>query len=479
MHSIPSLSLSRRPRMNDTEREQLGSIPGAVVVDGPETCSVKSTVDHRHHRQKRIKLAWGTSLLSKGATIGVQVLAVPLVYHALGEGGYAAYAAVTASASLIGILNLGLGGSLVTPIAEAVARQDERRQAELVQAVLVPLALMCLLGFIVAIPLVAFLPLSTLFGRVGATGSLDLRIAALIAFTATLAAVPVSAVGFLRQAYQEMHFSYLVGAASNALLCIALVVAAKQSTSLAVFVAIFVLVPLGGNALNFVCLLRQRRFLLRRQGAIAWKDRSHLLTDGIHFLGASFTSVLVYQWPVYWMARSTPASNSSLFAICIQATVLQLGFVSGLLLPMWSPVADARARAEHHWLDIQVKRGRAVVVAVGGSALLTMLFFGERLIHLWLRKPIALGWQIRGLIGAYILLAIWESFHFIVALGFGRLREATTAVFQRSCVFALAVPLLAALGGPKAIWCGMCFSILLWTAWRLPRLLQAQCVPAS
>ena len=463
--------------MNGIDSEQSGAYPGAqIVADSQAARHLAGTVTHRRQRQQRMVWAWSTSLLSKFATVGVQLLAVPLVYRALGEKGYAAYAAVTASAGLVGVLNLGIGGSLVTPIAEAAARSDEREQAMLVQAGLGPLVLLCLFGSIAVIPVVAFVPLSALFGRVGATGAMDLRLAALIAVSATLAAIPLSSVGFLRQAYQEMHISNLIGAGFNFLLLVALLVAVRRSSALAVFVAIFVLVPLGANILNFGLLFVQRRFLLRRESGSVWETARPLMADGIRFLSASLSSVLVYQWPVYWIARTLPASSSSTFAICMQATVLPIAFVLGLLQPLWSSTADAQARADHDWLSRQIKRGRAVVLMVGGSAFLTMLIFGERLVHLWLRKPIALDWRVRGLIGAYILLAIWEHFHFITALGLGRLREATMAVFQRAVGFAIAVPLLTKVGGAKALWCGMCCSILFWTAWRLPRLLPAHVI---
>jgi O-antigen/teichoic acid export membrane protein len=415
--------------------------------------------------------AWSTSLLSKIVTVGVQFLAVPLVYRVLGQSGYAAYAAVTASAALIGVLNLGIGGSLVTPIAQAAARSDERKQAILVQAGLGPLVLLCLFGSIAVIPVVAFVPLSTLFGRVGATGASDLRVAALIAASATLAAIPLSSVVFLRQAYQEIHVSNVIGAGFNLLLLVALLMAVKRSSALTVFVALFVLVPLGANILNFGLFFGQRRFLLRRQTESVWQTARPLIADGIRFLSASMSYVLQCQWPVYWIARTLPASTSSTFAICMQATVLPIGFVLGLLQPLWPSTADALARADHDWLNRQIKRGRAVILMVGGSAFFVIFIFGERLVHLWLRKPIALDWQVRGLIGAYILLALWDHFYFIMALGLGRLGDATKAVLQRAVGFAIAVPLLTMVGGVKALWCGMCCSMLFWTAWRLPRLL--------
>lgn len=436
-------------------------------------------VVHRRRRQQRITLAWSTSLLSKIASVGVQLLAVPLVYHVLGEHGYAAYAAVTASAGLIGALNLGIGGSLVTPIAEAAARSDEHRQAVLVQAGLGPLVLLCILGSMIVIPAVMFLPLHALFGKVGIEASIDLRVAAVIAVSATLATVPISAVTFLRQAYQEMHLSNLIGLVSNLLLCVGLIVAAKRSATVAVFVAIFVLIPLGANFVNLGWLISQRPFLMRSKGLRTWKHSRDLLADGIRFIGADFSSVLLYQWPVYWIARSMTSSTSSWFAICMQAVVLPLASVFGLLLPLWPSTADAVARKDQHWLDGTIKKGRRAVLVIGGFALFTSLLFGERLLRIWLHKPVTLGWQLRGLMGAYVLLAIWEFYHFVLALGFGHLREAASAVFQRAIAFAIAVPMLTLIGGVELLWCGMCCSVLFWSAWRLPRLLHIQALSES
>jgi len=114
------------------------------------------------------------------------------------------------------------------------------------------------------------------------------------------------------------------------------------------------------------------------------------------------------------------------------------------------------------------------IVLLGIGLLAAMLLAGQQLVRLWIRQPFTMDWQVRGLIGLLILLGTWEQFYFLLALGLGQLKEATAAVFQRAVAFALVVPLLSAFGGPKALWCGMCCSILLWTAWRLPRQLSVQ-----
>jgi O-antigen/teichoic acid export membrane protein len=444
--------------------EQEGMREGSVI---------RAAYHARRQRTNRIRLAWGTSLVSTITTIGVQLLAVPLVYRALGQTAYAAYTAVTAAAGLIGILNLGIGGSLVRPIAAAAVEGNTRLQAMLVYAGLMPLIVLCLIGAAGVIPAVSLLPLTLLFGKLGTVNPVaSLRAASLIAVLAALIAVPLSATDVLRQAFQEMHVSNLFGAAANVLMCLALLIAAYHSKSLAVFVAAFTLPPLMVRVANCSVLFAQRPYLLQRSGRFPWLESRTLLGDGMRYLSSSFSYVLVYQWPVYWIARALPAGESVPFAISMQVVLLAVSFTLGFLRPLWSSTADAQLRGDHAWLDKQIRAGRRTIVLAGAVVLATMLLLGQTLVRLWIRQPITLGWQVRGLIGALILLAIWEQFYFLLALGLGHLKQATTAIFQRAAAFALSVPLLAALGGPKALWCGMCCSILFWTAWRLPRLLH-------
>jgi hypothetical protein len=163
----------------------------------------------------------------------------------------------------------------------------------------------------------------------------------------------------------------------------------------------------------------------------------------------------------------------------MQIVLLSLSFTLGFLRPMWSSTADAHACGDHAWLGRQIQKGRLTIVVAGVGVLAAMLLVGQPMVRIWIRQPIMLGWQSRGLIGALILLSIWEQFYFLLTLGLGQLREAAIAIFQRAVVFALVVPLLTALGGPKALLCGICCSILFWTAWRLPRLLHRQLVRAG
>ena len=251
----------------------------------------------------------------------------------LGESGYAAYASITAAAGVIGVLNLGVGGSLVTPLAAAAAEGDEERQAVLVQAGLAPVIALCLAGMAVVIPLVAWLPPKTLLGKAGAGSPSDLHTAIFIAVTVALASIPLSSIDVLRQAFQQLHISNLLGAASNV-----------SRLPCAVARRALLRGPYGLHRRLYAAAAglqdrqlgmprRSKRYLLRMPHRFPRRESQRLLGDGLRYVLASFSFVLVYQWPVYWIARTLPASESAPFAISMQIVLLRTFLRPGIPSP--------------------------------------------------------------------------------------------------------------------------------------------------
>src|ERR1035441_4877278 len=121
---------------------------------GSASCAVEAT-NPRHLRQqrtRRILSAWVTSAPSKVVTLIVQLIAVPIVYRSIGPAQFAAYAAVTALVSILNFLNLGMGGALVTPLAQAAAVKDRDREASLLRSAVFPLTALSIAGLVIALP---------------------------------------------------------------------------------------------------------------------------------------------------------------------------------------------------------------------------------------------------------------------------------------------------------------------------------------
>ncbi len=432
--------------------------------------------EHRrlqNHRTRRLVSAWLTILPSKGLTLLVQVIAIPTVYRAIGPAQFAAYAAVTAAVSILGFLNLGMGGALVTPLAQAAADRDHALEQSLVAATLTPISAVAILALCIALPLLWLMPLGTLFGLAATTTApQQLRIAVLLACVGTIGAVPLSVVDSARQAYQEMHISNLFGTLASAVLCVGLLLTAWWAPTLPVFVAVTALSPLAVRLLNAVLLFVRRPYLLvPRLGSGSWPLVRRMAGDGLSYMGAAaIANFLIYQWPVYYMARVRPPLESSTFAVSLQLILVALSFGVSLAQPLWPAVADAVARADHAWVIRTVQRARAASLAYGACGLLAFGFMMNLILRLWLHRPIHLSPAVCWLAGTYLLLAVWEYLHWPLALGLGAMRPASHLVFLRAAILAAFVP-LAVRYGQVGVMVLLCASVIFVTAWTYPLLL--------
>lgn len=446
------------------------TVPATLVSRAPDA----GHNELRRHRTRRLVSAWGTSAPSKVVTMLVQVIAIPIVYRSIGPAQFAAYVAVTSVVSILGFLNLGMGGALVTPLAYAAAAKDRNREASLFGSTLFPLIALAIAGLAIALPLLLFLPLRTLFGLAAtATPGPALRTAAVLACIGTLVAIPLSLADSARQAYQEMHVSNLFGTLLNVILCGGLLLTARLAPTLPAFVAVAALTPLAVRILNATHLLLRRPYLVAMlRGSASWPLVRQLAKNGISYMGAaSIASVLVYQWPVYYMARVRPPLESSTFAVYLQLILLAFSFGVSLAQPLWPAVADAAARADRVWVAKVVRRARAASLVYGACGLLTFGLAMNDLLGLWLHRSIHVSPVACWLAGAYLLLATWEYVHWPLSLGLGAMQSASHLVLLRAAVFAAFVP-FAIRYGQVGIMALLCASVLSITAWSYPRLLS-------
>ena len=426
----------------------------------------------RHHRTGRVLSAWVTLAPSKVVTLGVQVIAIPIVYRSIGPAQFAAYAAVTAAVSILNFLNLGMGGALVTPLAQAAAENDRHREASLFRSALLPVTALAAAALAITLPLLSVLPLPTLFG-LAATGTSRhaLRTAAVLACIGTGVALPLTVAESVRQAYQELHVNNLLNALANAILCSGLLLVSCLSPTLPAFVAVTVFALLPVRILNAALLFRRRPYLLAMRGSASWSQARRLVADGLSYIGASgIGNILVYQWPVYFVARVRSPLESSRFAVFFQLIVFAVAFGASFALPLWGANADAVARADYAWIRKVVRRARAAALVYGVSGFLGFGLAANSVLRFWLHRPFYVDAKLCWLGGFYVLLAMWENVHWPLALGLGAMRAASGAVFWRTVAFAASVPLVIS-RGEVGLMASLCTSVIAISAWYFPVLL--------
>jgi O-antigen/teichoic acid export membrane protein len=185
---------------------------------------------------------------------------------------------------------------------------------------------------------------------------------------------------------------------------------------------------------------------------------------------AAIANVLIYQWPVYYMARVRPPLESSTFAVYLQLILLVLSLSVSVAQPLWPAVADAAGRGDWVWIAKVLRNARAVALACGVCGLFAMGLAMNVILRLWLHRTIHAKPLACWLAGGYVLLATWEYVHWPLALGLGAMRTASGLVFWRAVAFAVSVPLVISYG-TTGLMAALCTSVIAISAWLYPVLL--------
>jgi O-antigen/teichoic acid export membrane protein len=411
-------------------------------------------------------------MVSKAFSFVVQAFGIPIVYRCLGPASFGEYMTLMAAVGVVGVFNLGIGGSIVTPVAAAAAVQDFAEERRLVQAGLIPLLCLAALASLILIPISAFAPLEVLLGNLGKSGPNDLRTALVLAVVSSCFALPLSAVEALRQAYNETHLTNLFGAVTNAATATLIGLAALTANSLIAFVAIASVVPLIGRTLNLIHLFVCRPYLLFGATLPAKDAVVPLIGDGLRYMGWTFSYVLLYQWPIYWLARSKSAIEIANFSISVQVTLVPITFMVGLLQPLWPATANAKESGDIPWIRARLSAGLKAVGVLAFLFVVLSFGFGELAVRLWFGPNLVLSRSVLFLMSIYAALAIWEYLNTMILFGLGSLRTTTSKVFQRSAITALAIALLSPFGGAELIWVLMLSGMAVTTMLALPYRLE-------
>lgn len=396
-----------------------------------------------------------------------------MTYAALGSDGFVALTAITAASSILGSLNLGIGGALVAPMAEASSRSDTKQEALVMQAGFAPLVAMFIFVALFLAPLILYLPMSWILGSAGShLPTSQLRGATAIAAMCFFVSMPLTLFESLRQAYQETHVVNAFGIIANLLTCVGLVFASSRNSSIVVFVSILGILPVMCRLANAAHLLAARPYLIVPAKGWTARQSMEMARNGLKYVSSSLSYFLIYQWPLYWTARHASPDAASVFAISLQLGMLAISFGVGFVQPIWSSVADAKAKGDWAWIGRCVMYSRCACACFGLSIMIAFVPFGNELTRLWLRRTVVITLEARISIALYIVLAIWENLHYITSLGLGHLGTASTAVFKRCLVFAILLPPVFLFGGTLMIWVSLCTSIIAWTGWKLPNIVS-------
>ena len=326
------------------------------------------------NRSRRLVVSSTVGILQRTVQIVGTLITMPLVLHALGQQAFGIWGAATSLAWMTATIDFGLGNSLLTEVARAVARQDTdeaRRQITAALYLAVALALV-VLGIAVA---------SSLCGASSVTTH---------TYLLAVGALALNIPGSLSVAvWSGLQRSDRVWA-WEALQTVLTIGALYALTLLTSDVRCYVAATFGGLLIANICslahLLLRNANLRPRRELPSWNRLAALLRRGVPYVILGLAAALAVNSDNIIALSILGPSAAGQMAIAQRACMTALGLLWVVTQPLWPAFTDAAVRGDHMWLRAHIARGSAVVIAaaIGGSALIVL--FGRPLIELWLHS---------------------------------------------------------------------------------------------
>ncbi len=427
---------------------------------------VTSAIEAVEFRSQRIKCALITSLGSKGATLLVQLVAMPIAVHALGPGLFTLYSMLNASISWIGLSNVGVGPGLAVNLASAVANQDRKTEISLFSSAFIPVSVISLIVGLVFISISYSSFATQIFGSNYLDYSDTIQAGIAILIVLTVSRTVLSVVESSQSGYQEQYLVNIRGMIGNftsllALLCVSLFRPTVVNIILAVNVPMLI-----AQLLNAFIFLLRRAYLIPSLKNFEWRWCKFLLGTGFVFsLAGTLGNYLNHQFTIIMVGRVLDAHTAAAFAGTMNLFLLAFGMISMVALPLWPAISDSIERHEISWLLNSYRKFLFFAMVYAFAVGITLMLFGQRILVLWLGGEVNARIPLMVAIGIYFILDVWEYVHYIVLIGMKSIIIPSFLYIARSLFVTLSTPWLINRYEETGAAIALCLSVIIFTGW--------------
>ena len=426
--------------------------------------------EHGAKRSALLRLAILSSGVSKLCGFALQAIAIPLVYHSLGQHRYDLYLLLTGALATIALVQMGAGPGLTQGLAKANASGNREREASLLAAAFRVFAAAALVTGALLLSVVHIVPPERLFGPAFAADRheiwVDVNVCVAVLAVQVLAGVVDSALA----GYQEQVFIYLGSTAAN-IACIGLLflICQHDPTIIGVIVVLYG-VPMIPRAINLVVLARRRRYLFRAFFQSSRGSYGLLLNVGMAFWGIEIGSLLEQNCGNYLLAHLSSIEATALFAVAYKGIVLAGAVVSTVTMPLWPAYTDAIAHRDVEWIRRSYAKIRRALMIYSCAVAVVTMTAGQWIFTHLMHVDMTGNGLLFAILGVYFVASIWTHLLYVTLMGVENMWKVAIVVLAENVLMLLfgivMVPRLGAAGMALAY---LCASLVL-PVWLLPRM---------
>lgn len=433
--------------------------------------------DATSHRDRSIRLAVITSLVSKLGTIVLRLVSIPIAIRLLGIDQFGVYTAITMAVGLIDMMQIGIGPALTRELSRAVAKGDRAREKTIfVTSILLSSALTLTLAFVAAL-LLYKIPIPSLFGAEFDSVSDVMYRAAWLGLGIILIEMLCVTFEMARDGYLETRFSNAWGAAGNIFGAGALLIGVWFYPTIE-----FLLIAVNGSIAlaklgNTIHLLIQRPYLFPRFSLFRAGLVPALAKDSVRFSVTYILAAAVeYNVMAFLIGRHAGPEAVGVYNVMITIHFSLAGIIGMITRPYWPALMDAVERKEHPWIIRSSRKLLKAGLGFGALSGIGLVALGSYVLPLWVGDgfaDVADGFQIDratlAAFAAYFIFHVWRHMNQILVLGMGMINQVVCVVIAEALVLiSFTTMILNNTGDLTMVYLTMTISIALFTGWMLP-----------
>ncbi len=424
-----------------------------LITASTEEMPESSIAETTSRRNRSIRLAVATSLVSKAGTILLQLLAIPIAWRVLGPEGFGLYTTVNLTLATMSLLEVGIGPALTHGLTQARAAGDEVRQRELGSTAFFLMLGVSLLAGLALTTILLSVPVTSLFGESYGGKESALRPALWTGLGLFLMYFILNLTERIREGHLEVASNNLWGAVGNVL--------AAALVGIGIWyvpqVWFLVLAVHGAMVLAKLCntltLWSKHPLMMPSLKFARPLIARHLFSDGISFSTCCLvTGIVEYNFCGWLVGRAGGPAAVALYGIFISLTIMQLGFVVMLSAPTWPAVAEALARNDRPWARNAARRLYLFGTGFALCSVLGLVVLGPWVLPLWLGNRLPhISRVMLGCYGFYFIAHVWRHLNHTMMIGTGQVGKLVRIQLLESVTVAVLGGIALHLGGLEAL----------------------------
>jgi O-antigen/teichoic acid export membrane protein len=410
--------------------------------------------------------------LSKVFGLGLQAIAIPLVYHALGQHRYELYLLLTAALATLAITQMGAGPGLTQGIANAHAKGEQETEASLLSAAFRLVGAAAAIGGGAILAVSHFISPETLFGAAFAPDRVEIIHVVNTCVILLMAQIVFGVVDSALAGYQEQVFANIGAMFSNILSIGALIAVCRFAPSISgVIVALYGL-PTVSRIINLGLLFFRRPYLLPTRTRRDARPYGRLLSVGLAFWLMQIGGVLEQNGGTYLLARLSSTTQTNLFAIVYKSLSLAGALVAMLTQPLWPAFTDAIAHRDIAWIREAYLKIRRLLTIYSCTLALVLAVAGQWIFQKVMHVHVEGDRVFFGIFAAYFIANIWTHLFYVTMMGMSGIWTIAAIVLAENFLMLLYGALLSPSFGATGMAAAYLAASVCLPAWLLPRLMK-------